>query len=54
MELNDFLQFSVCVFSVLAAGSWLQSATTRSARLDSKASRQGADTFPQALTSQSR
>ena len=54
MELYDFLQFSVCVFSVLAAGFWLQSATTRSARLDSKASRQGADTFPQALTSQSR
>ena len=28
MKLYDFLQFSVCVFSILAAGFWLQSAAT--------------------------
>ena len=54
MKLYDFLQFSVCVFSVLAAGFWLQSATTRLAKLATKGSWQGAGTFPQALTSQSR
>jgi hypothetical protein len=54
MKLYDFLQFGVCVFSILAAGFWLQSATTRLAKLTTKASRQGAGTVPQALTSQSR
>lgn len=29
MTLYDFLQFSVGVFSILAAGFWLQSATSR-------------------------
>ena len=28
MKLYDLLQFSVCVFSILAAGFWLRSATT--------------------------
>ena len=41
MKLYDFLQLSVCVFSVLAAGFWLQSATNRVAKLASKASWQG-------------
>ena len=29
MTFYDFLQFAVCVFSILAAGFWLQSATSR-------------------------
>jgi hypothetical protein len=29
MKLYDLLQFSVCVFSILAAGFWLQSATNK-------------------------
>jgi hypothetical protein len=28
MKLYDLLQFSVCLFSILAAGFWLRSATT--------------------------
>ena len=54
MKLYDFLQFGVCVFSVLAAGFWLQSATTRLPKLATKARWRGAGTFPQALTNQSR
>jgi hypothetical protein len=54
MKLYDFLQFGVCVFSILAAGFWLQSATTRLAKLTTQASWQGAGTIPQALSSQSR
>jgi hypothetical protein len=41
MKLYDLLQFSVCVFSILAAGSWLQSATKgngRRSRADQSAS----------------
>jgi hypothetical protein len=54
MKLYDFLQLSVCVFSVLAAGFWLQSATNRVAKLASKVGWQGSGAFPQALTSQSQ
>jgi hypothetical protein len=54
MTLYDFLQFSVCVFSILAAGFWLQSATSRLVKPATIASRQGVSVFPQALTSQSR
>jgi hypothetical protein len=54
MTFYDFLQFGVCMFSILAAGFWLQSATSRLAIPITKASRQGAGMFPQALTSQSR
>ena len=54
MKLYDLLQLSVCVFSVLAAGFWLQSATIRSAKLVTNANSLGAGAFPQALTSQSR
>jgi hypothetical protein len=42
MTSYDFLQFSVCVFSILAAGFWLQSATSRLPKSTTKASRQGA------------
>jgi hypothetical protein len=54
MKLYDFLQFGVCVFSIPAAGFWLQSATTTLAKLTTKASWQGAGAIPPALTSQSR
>jgi hypothetical protein len=54
MTFHQLLQLSVCVFSVLAAGFWLQSATYRLSKSIAKAGRQGAGTFPQALTSQSR
>ena len=54
MTFYDFLQFAVCAFSMLAAGFWLQSATARLAKPDTKVSRQSVDMFPQALTSQSR
>ena len=54
MQLYDLLQLSVCVFSVLAAGFWLQSATIRSGKLATIVSSQGAFAFPQTLTSQSR
>ena len=54
MTFYDFLQFGVCVFSILAAGFWLQSATSRLAKPATKASRQDAGMFPQALTSQSQ
>jgi hypothetical protein len=54
MKIYDFLQLSVCIFSILAAGFWWQSKTTRLAKLATKANLQRAGTFPQALTSQSR
>ena len=54
MTSYDFLQFSVCVFSILAAGFWLQSATSRLSKATTAARRQGTDLFPLALTSQSR
>ena len=54
MKLYDLLQLSVCVFSVLAAGFWLQSATIRSAKRSTNTNSQGASAFPQALMTQSR
>jgi hypothetical protein len=54
MTLYDLLQFGVCVFSILAAGFWLQSATSRLSKTVTKTSRQGAGMFPQTLASQSR
>jgi hypothetical protein len=54
MKLYDFLQLSVCVFSVLAAGFWLQSTTNRLPKLASNSSEQGTGTLPKALISQSR
>jgi hypothetical protein len=52
MKLYDFLQLSVCVFSMLAAGFWLQSTTSRLAKHASN-SRSG-DAASVALISQSR
>jgi hypothetical protein len=54
MKLYDFLQLSVCVFSVLAAGFWLQSATNRLPKLASNPSGQGTGALPEALIGQSR
>ena len=54
MKFYDLLQFGVCVLSVLAAGFWLRSATSRLSKTVTKTSRQGAGMFPQTLTSQSR
>ena len=54
MTLHDFLQFGVCVFSILAAGFWLQSATSRLSKPATKASPHSVGLFPQALTSQSQ
>jgi hypothetical protein len=54
MTLHDFLQFGVCVFSILAAGFWLQSATSRLSKSATKASPHSAGVFPQALTRQSQ
>jgi hypothetical protein len=54
MKLYDFLQLSVCVFSVLAAGFWLQSTTNRLPKLSSDTRRSSNGSFPLALISQSR
>jgi hypothetical protein len=54
MKLYDFLQLSVCVFSVLAAGFWLQAATNRLPKLASNPGRDGTAPFPEAITNQSR
>jgi hypothetical protein len=54
MTLHDFLQFGVCVFSILAAGFWLQSASSRLSKPATKSSPHSAGMFPQALTSQSQ
>ena len=48
------LHFAVCVFSILAAGFWLQSATFKVAKPVTTAGRQGAGMLPQALKSQSQ
>ena len=54
MSLYDSLQFSVCVFSISAAGFWLQSATNKLVMPAKNPRRDGADSIPQALTSQSQ
>jgi hypothetical protein len=54
MTLHDFLQFGVCVFSILAAGFWLQSATSRLSKPATKSSLHSAAVFPHALMSQSQ
>jgi hypothetical protein len=41
MTSYDFLQFSVCVFSILAAGFWLQSATSRLSKPTQKSAGKG-------------
>ena len=52
MNLYNLLQFSVCVFSILAAGFWLQSATLPN--LTENLRRDGTGPLPDALKSQSR
>jgi hypothetical protein len=54
MTLYESLQFAVCVFSMLAAGFWLQSATFKWVKPATTAGEQGAGMFPQALKSQSQ
>jgi hypothetical protein len=54
MTSYDSLQFAVCVFSILAAGFWLQSATFKLVTPPTTAGEQGAAMFPQALKSQSQ
>jgi hypothetical protein len=46
MKLYDFLQLSVCVFSVLAAGFWLQSATNKLPKLKKSLGTGGTGPFP--------
>jgi hypothetical protein len=52
MNLYNLLQFSVCMFSILAAGFWLQSATLPN--LIENLRRDGTGPLPDALKSQSR
>jgi hypothetical protein len=52
MKLYDLLQLSVCVFSMLAAGFWLQSTTNRLPKHSSNSRSGGAGSV--ALISQSR
>ena len=54
MKLYDLLQFSVCVFSILAAGFWLRSAVTTLPNLTENLRWDGTGPFPDALKSQSR
>jgi len=54
MKLYDLLQFSVCVFSILAAGFWLRSAATTLPNLTENLRWDGTGPFPDALKSQSR
>ena len=54
MKLFDLLQFSVCVFSILAAGFWLRAATNRLPSLTENLGWDGTGPFPDALKSQSR
>jgi hypothetical protein len=53
MTSDDFMQFGVA-FSLLAAGFWLQSASSSLAIPITKASRQSVGVLPQALTNQSQ
>jgi hypothetical protein len=54
MKLYDLLQLNVCVFSVLAAGFWRQSATSRLPKPSGNRGGRGTGPFPEVLTSQSR
>lgn len=54
MKLYDFLQLNVCVFSVLAAGFWLQSASNKLPRLTKNVVPDRAGSVPEAITTQSR
>lgn len=50
MKLYDLLQFGVCVFSILAAGFWLRSATTTLPNLMENLRWDGTGPFPDAVT----
>ena len=54
MKLYELLQFSVCVFSIVAAGFWLRSATTPLPNLTENLRWEGTGPFPDALKEQSR
>jgi hypothetical protein len=54
MKLYDLLQLSVCVFSVLAAGFWLQSATNKFPKLTNDLRGNDAGPFSTTLINQSR
>jgi hypothetical protein len=54
MGLYDLLQFSVCLFSILAAGFWLQSGAHKLAMPAENQNWDRARSVPQALASQSR
>jgi hypothetical protein len=54
MKFYDLLQFGVCVFSILAAGLWLQSAATTLPNLTENLRWDGTGPFPDALKEQSR
>jgi hypothetical protein len=54
MTRHDFLQLAVCVFSILAAGFWLQSATSGLSKPATKSGPHSAGVFANALTSQSQ
>jgi hypothetical protein len=54
MKLYDFLQLSVCVFSVLPAGFWLQSATNKPPKLINNPTRIGSSAFLETIKCQLR
>jgi hypothetical protein len=54
MKFYDLLQFGVCVFSILAAALWLQSAATTLPNLTENLRWDGTGPFPDALKEQSR
>ena len=54
MTLHNFLQLTVCVFSVLAAGFWLQSTTNRLPKLAKGLKESGNGSLLEALMNQSR
>jgi len=54
MKLYDLLQFSVCIFSILAAGCWLRSATNKLPNLTENIRLEWTGPFQDALKSQSR
>ncbi len=54
MGLHNLLQFSVCLFSILAAGFWLQSGAHKLAMPAENQNWDLARSVPQTLASQSR
>ena len=54
MKFYNLLQFGVCVFSILAAALWLQSAATTLPNLTENLRWDGTGPFPDTLKEQSR